>query len=269
MTLSLSQLYATAHAHNASSPYSRIAGFVFTLVPTWHEERSNSFQEMTSAAHHVYGGFDNALKENAKDCSPGFGCISFAKYIAAKASNSPTLERLKTLKGKLPPVLVLANSAAHDHPVKNGQAVADALDAEFYKVNDYGEAATTWPGLIADFVDRVAQKEGVSIPVETVGTRKMTPSTTPTQTNNTKSAAKVAKVGQAAAAAATNKEDNDPTEEGVFADLADGLTLTRAEVYRSSRICIGHMASHPDIVESCRQYVPDKFIAPYFDEAFC
>ena len=60
-------------------------------------------------------------------------------------------------------------------PVENGLATAEALGAEFYEVDEFRKAAATWPGLIAEFVARVAQKEGVSIPAETVGTRKMTP----------------------------------------------------------------------------------------------
>ena len=155
----------------------------------------DAFVEMSNVAQRVYGGFKNALKENSKDCSPGFGCISFAKYIAAKASNAPTLDRLRSLKGKLPPVLVLANSAAHGHPVENGRATAEALGAEFYEVDEFGKAAATWPGLIAEFVARVAQKEGVSIPAETVGTRKMTPPTTTTNDKSTAAAAAAARMG--------------------------------------------------------------------------
>ena len=60
-------------------------------------------------------GYENALRQNPKDCSPGFGCVSFAKFVAAKKSNCPSLMKLAELKGKLPPILAGSSFCSHTH----------------------------------------------------------------------------------------------------------------------------------------------------------
>jgi hypothetical protein len=89
---------AAAAANDTASPFSRIAGFVFTLVPTWGEHRNAVYDELAVVADRVYGGFQGAMDKNKRDCSPGFGCISFAKHIAAKRSNCPSVQMIRDLK---------------------------------------------------------------------------------------------------------------------------------------------------------------------------
>jgi hypothetical protein len=204
------QRNASSSSSSPSPSSSRIAGYVLTLVPTWGEERRKSYEAMSRAAERVYGGLEGALAKNPKDCAVGFGCISFAKHVASKGSNAPSLDKLRALKGRLPPVMILANRAAHGHPAENGKAAATALGADFHSVDTFEEAAATWPALIADFVAKVAAAEGLILAADLAGTLVPT-------------------VGAAAAAAASASSSSSSSSAGagVFSDLADGLTLTR------------------------------------------
>ena len=156
-------------------------------------------------------------------------------------------------KGKLPPVLVLANeAAAPSHPVGHGRIVAAALGAELHVATTWDEAHTTWPGLVAEFVAKVAGKEGVALPAE---------EKSESHGKNVTSADKVpappaADVGGASPAAAGAG--------GVFSDVADGLTISREELLRSSEICLGDatLSLFPEIVEGCKSYQPGAS-APY------
>lgn len=226
---------AAAAAKDASSPYSRIAGFIFTLVPTWGHGRMERFDEMVRVAEGVYGSFEAASANNTKDCSPGFGCISFAKLVAAKRSNSPSLEKIRACKGKLPPVMVLANAAAAPaHPVEHGRVVADALGAEFHVVETFEEAARKFPEYVADFVASVAAGEGALNASVTDSEKE----------RERKQDASEAKPASPAAAGGVN----------VFGDVADGLTLTPEELLSSSKMCTGDVDMFPEITEGCKEY---------------
>ena len=144
-----------------------------------------------------------------------------------------------------PWVKVLANAEASGHPVSNGEAAAAAMGAEFYHAGSFDEAATTWPGLIADFVARVAVKEGVKLSPDKVGTLP------PTQAKPTMEEAE--SVVHAPA--------------GVFGNLAPGLTLSSADVLRSSQVCKGDHSVFPEMLEPCAAYkVGSEGEMPYVDE---
>lgn len=239
-SMTFARRYTAGNAGNASSPFSRVAGFVFTLVPTRQEEREGPYEELSRVAQRVYGGFEGALAKNPKDCSPGFGCVSFAKFIAAKRSSYPSLHELQALKGKIPPVMVLANRAAVGHPVENGASAAEAMGGDFHEAETFEQAARQWPRLIAKFVAKVAAKEGVKLSDD-----EQHLSTTTTATTKASAAA------------------DDAAAAGVFSDVADGLTLTREELLRSSRMCVGDPAVFPQMTEGCKSYDPGTFAPPH------
>ena len=221
-----------AHAGNSSSPYSRIAGFVLTLVPTWGEHRMSAFHELEHVVETVYGGFGEAMQKNPMDCSPGFGCVSFAKLIGAKQSDCPSPHVIAELKGKIPPVLVLTNEEAEPaHPVENGKLVADLLGAEYNTVSTYDEAAKVWPGVIAKFVAKVAAGEGMKLEPDPPGPHL--------------------------------KDDND---KNYFSDVAPGLTLSAKELRRSSTMCTGDWRTYPQMVEGCKEYNKAKKFFPSVSE---
>ena len=142
---------------------------------------------------------------------------------------------------------MLANAEASGHPVANGEAAAAAMGADFYSAASFDEAAATWPGLIADFVAKVAAKEGVKLSPDKVGTLP------PTRAKSTMEEARSGSVIHPPA--------------GVFGNLAPGLTLSSADVLRSSQVCKGDHSVFPEIVEPCAAYkVSGEGEVPYADE---
>ena len=140
----------------------------------------------------------------------------------------------------------MANAEAAGHPVSNGEAAAAAMGAEFYSAESFDEAAATWPGLIADFVAKVAAKEGLKLSPDKVGTLP------PTRAKPTMEEAR--SVVHASA--------------GVFGNLAPGLTLSSADVLRSSQVCKGDHSVFPEMVEPCAAYDAgsEEGEKPYVDE---
>jgi len=241
---------AAAAGGDVSSPYSRIAGFVFALVPQWGSVRMDAFDTFLEVAEQIYGGIEAAAAENPKDCSLGFGCVSFPKKVAAKGSSAPSLMKIRACKGKLPPVLVLANAASYPgHPVRNGRAVASALGAEFSQVETYDEAAEKWPGLIADFVARVAVKEGIRLSEEYKGGGSDLGGSGGGGSGSFSGTTSKGTPSEAAARVSGSAE-------GVFSDVADGLTLTREALLRSSKMCIGDPTVYPEMLMACKAYKP-------------
>ena len=82
-------LLAADNAVNPN-PTPRIKGLVLTLVPSMGTEREQYWDETMRVLESAYGSVDNATTTLHTDCSIGYGCIPFAKFVAAKHSNLPT-----------------------------------------------------------------------------------------------------------------------------------------------------------------------------------
>ena len=135
-------------ASGSGSEPGRIRGLVLTLVPSMGAERSERYEELREMIANTFGDEvanatssrtssrtnaprrDGILTTHLEDCSVGYGCVPFAKYVAAKKSDLPSLATLNALAPWFPPTLVLADYADEPaHPVANGRAVAEALGA--------------------------------------------------------------------------------------------------------------------------------------------
>ena len=73
------------------SPGPVLAALVLTLVPTMHEQRAEMFEKTRREASATYGSLENATLalRDAEDCSLGYGCVPFAKYVGVKRSDLP------------------------------------------------------------------------------------------------------------------------------------------------------------------------------------
>lgn len=150
----------------------RLIGLILTLIPTMGEERVAHFNALGGKIANTFGSLENARLEmgaDAVDCSMGYGCVPFAKYVAAKGSDLPSLELLRSLAPWFPPTLVLGDYADEPaHPVENGRQVAHALGARFVAVSTRAERESSWPGLVAGFVQDVGkmERDGNTVTVE-------------------------------------------------------------------------------------------------------
>ena len=152
----------------------RIKGLVLTLVPSMGTERKEKHEELREMIATTFGTNATALNGTAferpsntatadfdflrdlEDCSVGYGCVPFAKYLAAKASDLPSTDALQALRPWFPQTLVLADYADEPaHPVENGRLVAEALGARFEVVNTREEREARWPGAVATFIKEV------------------------------------------------------------------------------------------------------------------
>ena len=131
-------------------------------MPSMGTEREEYWNEMMRVLRASYGSVDNATTTLSKDCSIGYGCIPFAKFVAAKHSNLPTPTRLARIAQAGIPAVVFGNRADEPaHPVENGRVVAQALGATFHEASTHEEALAEWPRVIADFVNGIARDEGI------------------------------------------------------------------------------------------------------------
>ena len=160
----------------ATKSVGRIKGLVLTLVPSMGTERKEKHSELREMIATTFGTNATALNGTAferpsneadstadfdflrdlEDCSVGYGCVPFAKYLAAKASDLPSTDALQALRPWFPQTLVLADYADEPaHPVENGRLVAEALGARFEVVNTREEREARWPGAVATFIKEV------------------------------------------------------------------------------------------------------------------
>ena len=158
----------------ATKSVGRIKGLVLTLVPSMGTERKEKHEELREMIATTFGTNATALNGTAferpsntatadfdflrdlEDCSVGYGCVPFAKYLAAKASDLPSTDALRALRPWFPQTLVLADYADEPaHPVENGRLVAEALGARFEVVNTREEREARWPGAVATFIKEV------------------------------------------------------------------------------------------------------------------
>ena len=208
----------------------RVRGLVLTLVPTMGTERAARYEEMRARIAETFGDAANAtdiLRADLEDCSVGYGCVPFAKYLAAKKSDLPSLDTLRELKEWFPPTLVLADYADEPaHPVENGRLVAEALGARFGVVNTREEREARWPGEVATFIRRVYEAE--------TGARA--------------SATSLSSLARGVRGGVRNSRRSllDAHE-----DASGSLALTEDQLRASSRLCVGDSAATPTLEERC------------------
>ena len=199
------------------NPTPRIKGLVLTLVPSMGTEREQYWDETMRVLESAYGSVDNATTTLHTDCSIGYGCIPFAKFVAAKHSNLPTPERLRRIKDAGIQSIVFGNYADEPaHPVENGRAVANALGARFHEASTHEEALAKWPGVIKDFVNGVVASDGIVL--------SAAPGSVPDSTTDS------------------------------FNNVVGGLIITRDDLRATRRLCSGDPSTTPELVTACASY---------------
>ena len=261
-------------ASGSGSEPGRIRGLVLTLVPSMGAERSERYEELREMIANTFGDEvanatssrtssrtnaprrDGILTTHLEDCSVGYGCVPFAKYVAAKKSDLPSLATLNALAPWFPPTLVLADYADEPaHPVANGRAVAEALGARFGVVNTREEREARWPGEVATFIRGVyatetqnEQKEGddgddvASNGVQSrVGSRA------------TKSKSFEAPRGGSRGTPNGARDGRKQTRSllDAYDDANEGLVLNEDQLRASSRLCVGDVAATPTLESRC------------------
>ena len=231
----------------ATKSVGRIKGLVLTLVPSMGTERREKHEELREMIATTFGTNATALNGTAferpsnkadstadfdflrdlEDCSVGYGCVPFAKYLAAKASDLPSTDALRALQPWFPQTLVLADYADEPaHPVENGRLVAEALGARFGVVNTREEREARWPGEVATFIRRVYEAE--------TGARA--------------SATSLSSLARGVRGGVRNSRRSllDAHE-----DASGSLALTEDQLRASSRLCVGDSAATPTLEERC------------------
>ena len=199
------------------NPTPRIKGLVLTLVPSMGTEREQYWDETMRVLESAYGSVDNATTTLHTDCSIGYGCIPFAKFVAAKHSNLPTPERLRRIKDAGIQSIVFGNYADEPaHPVENGRAVANALGAQFHEASTHEEALAVWPGVIKEFVNGVVASDGIVL--------SAAPGSVPDSTTDS------------------------------FNNVVGGLVVTRDDLRATRRLCSGDPSTTPELVTACASY---------------
>lgn len=239
-------------ASGSGSEPGRIRGLVLTLVPSMGAERSERYEELREMIANTFGDElanatssvntnsprrDGILTTHLEDCSVGYGCVPFAKYVAAKKSDLPSLATLAALAPWFPPTLVLADYADEPaHPVANGRAVAEALGARFGVVNTREEREARWPGEVATFIrgvyateTRDERKEGFHD--ARVGSRGVSNSATRDGFTKKKQ---------------TRRSLLDAND-----DASERLVLNEDQLRASSRLCVGDVAATPTLESRC------------------
>ena len=200
----------------------RIKGLVLTLVPSMGTEREEYWNEMMRVLRASYGSVDNATTTLSKDCSIGYGCIPFAKFVAAKHSNLPTPTRLARIAQAGIPAVVFGNRADEPaHPVENGRVVAQALGATFHEASTHEEALAEWPRVIADFVNGIARDEGIVL-------------------------------APGAADSTT----------GARGEIVAGMVAPRDWLRASRQLCSGDPTTTPELVDACESYRSGESAVP-------
>ena len=226
-------------ASGSGSEPGRIRGLVLTLVPSMGAERSERYEELREMIANTFGDElanatssrtssrtnasprrDGILTTHLEDCSVGYGCVPFAKYVAAKKSDLPSLATLAALAPWFPPTLVLADYADEPaHPVANGRAVAEALGARFGVVNTREEREARWPGEVATFIRGVYA----------------------TETQKERKAGDGVRDGRKQTRSLLDAYD----------DASERLVLTEDQLRASSRLCVGDVAATPTLESRC------------------
>ena len=262
-------------ASGSGSEPGRIRGLVLTLVPTMGAERSERYEELREMIANTFGDEvanatssrtssrtnaprrDGILTTHLEDCSVGYGCVPFAKYVAAKKSDLPSLATLNALAPWFPPTLVLADYADEPaHPVANGRAVAEALGARFGVVNTREEREARWPGEVATFIRGVyatetqnEQKEGDDGDVASnsngvqsrVGSRATKSKSFETPRGGSRGTPNGVRDG--------GKQTRSLLD--AYDDANEGLVLNEDQLRASSRLCVGDVAATPTLESRC------------------
>ena len=245
-------------ASGSGSEPGRIRGLVLTLVPTMGAERSERYEELREMIANTFGDEvanatssrtssrtnaprrDGILTTHLEDCSVGYGCVPFAKYLAAKKSDLPSLDTLRELKEWFPPTLVLADYADEPaHPVENGRLVAEALGARFGVVDTREEREARWPGEVAAFVRDVYEAETG----ERASLSSPSSLSSPARGKNKRARRGWIERGKARVRSRSLLDTYD--------DAAESLALTEDQIRASSRLCVGDARATPTLESRC------------------
>ena len=265
-------------ASGSGSEPGRIRGLVLTLVPSMGAERSERYEELREMIANTFGDElanatssrtssrtnaprrDGILTTHLEDCSVGYGCVPFAKYVAAKKSDLPSLATLAALAPWFPPTLVLADYADEPaHPVANGRAVAEALGARFGVVNTREEREARWPGEVATFIQGVyatetqnEQKEGDDARVGSRATKSF-------------EAPRGGSRGTPNGVRDGRKQTRSLLD--AYDDASERLVLNEDQLRASSRLCVGDVAATPTLESRCRSLTAEESEAWEADRA--
>ena len=265
-------------ASGSGSEPGRIRGLVLTLVPTMGAERSERYEELREMIANTFGDElanatssrtssrtnaprrDGILTTHLEDCSVGYGCVPFAKYVAAKKSDLPSLATLAALAPWFPPTLVLADYADEPaHPVANGRAVAEALGARFGVVNTREEREARWPGEVATFIRGVyatetqnEQKEGDDARVGSRATKSF-------------EAPRGGSRGTPNGVRDGRKQTRSLLD--AYDDASERLVLNEDQLRASSRLCVGDVAATPTLESRCGSLTAEESEAWEADRA--
>ena len=241
----------------ATKSVGRIKGLVLTLVPSMGTERKEKHLELREMIATTFGTNATALNGTAferpsneadstadfdflrdlEDCSVGYGCVPFAKYLAAKASDLPSTDALQALRPWFPPALVLADYADEPaHPVENGRLVAEALGARFEVVNTREEREARWPGAVATFIKEVHDAD--------TGEEALPASD---------EEASVARRSTRKRVFARRRRLLD-----AYDDASASLVLTENQLRASSQLCVGDRVATPALESRCESLTAEE-----------
>jgi pimeloyl-ACP methyl ester carboxylesterase len=241
----------------ATKSVGRIKGLVLTLVPSMGPERKEKHLELREMIATTFGTNATALNGTAferpsnkadstadfdflrdlEDCSVGYGCVPFAKYLAAKASDLPSTDALRALRPWFPPALVLADYADEPaHPVENGRLVAEALGARFEVVNTREEREARWPRAAATFIKEVHDAE--------TGEEALPASD---------EEASVARRSTRKRVFARRRRLLD-----AYDDASASLVLTENQLRASSQLCVGDHVATPALESRCESLTAEE-----------
>ena len=238
----------------ATKSVGRIKGLVLTLVPSMGTERKEKHLELREMIATTFGVNATALNGTAferpsntaaadfdflrdlEDCSVGYGCVPFAKYLAAKASDLPSTEILRALQPWFPQTLVLADYADEPaHPVENGRLVAEALGARFEVVNTREEREARWPRAVATFIKEVHDAE------------------TGEEAEASDEEASVARRSTRKRVFARRRRLLD-----AYDDASASLVLTENQLRASSQLCVGDHVATPALESRCESLTAEE-----------
>ena len=177
--------------------------------------------------------------------------MPWQKYYAAKGSNLPPLELLSELAPWFPKTMILADYEDEPaHPVENGRMVAEALGAEFHSVNTRAEREAQWPGIVAEFVERVkeefvgdetgyAGKVVKSVVSGEASVSGKSVSKTDSKTESKKYLRRLLSLSSI------------PKEGDAYDDASKKLLLTEAQLRTSSQLCVGDYGATPTLEQQC------------------
>jgi pimeloyl-ACP methyl ester carboxylesterase len=238
----------------ATKSVGRIKGLVLTLVPSMGTERKEKHEELREMIATTFGVNATALNGTAferpsntaaadfdflrdlEDCSVGYGCVPFTKYLAAKASDLPSTEILRALQPWFPQTLVLADYADEPaHPVENGRLVAEALGARFEVVNTREEREARWPRAVATFIKEVHDAE------------------TGEEAEASDEEASVARRSTRKRVFARRRRLLD-----AYDDASASLVLTENQLRASSQLCVGDHVATPALESRCESLTAEE-----------